>query len=203
MNVESLEALVRPFTQIKTRPGRNGKVLNYLEGHQVIARLNEAFNSNWSFRVLQHEIAQHEVIVLGELRVGELVKHAFGGSELTRARESGKSLSVADDLKAAATDALKKAATLLGVGLHLYGDLEVAEQPAQPATTSPGNGSNGSRLTRKQLSYIHRLSQDQGMDRGDLETLCRGEFRKTTAYLSAFEASALIDQLKVQPGRQL
>ena len=31
-------------------------------------------------------------------------------------------ISLADDLKSAATDALKKAATLLGVGLHLYND---------------------------------------------------------------------------------
>ncbi|MBW2014490.1 MAG: hypothetical protein JRI69_12010 [Deltaproteobacteria bacterium] len=39
---------------------------------------------------------------------------------MTRARENGEMVSLADDLKAAATDAIKKCATLMGVGLHLY-----------------------------------------------------------------------------------
>ena len=34
--------------------------------------------------------------------------------------KTGKPVSIGDDLKAAATDALKKGASLLGVGLHLY-----------------------------------------------------------------------------------
>ena len=48
------------------------------------------------------------------------MKSQFGSSRITRAKETGDIISLADDLKAAATDALKKAATLLGVGLHLY-----------------------------------------------------------------------------------
>src|SRR5262249_50333675 len=43
-------------------------------------------------------------------------------SQVTRERESGALVSLGDDLKAAATDALKKCATFLGVGLHLYAD---------------------------------------------------------------------------------
>jgi hypothetical protein len=54
------------------------------------------------------------------LKAGGIVKSQFGSSRITRAKESGDIISPADDLKAAATDALKKAATLLGVGLHLY-----------------------------------------------------------------------------------
>ena len=209
MNDTTIGVLRRPFTDIKTRPGHNGQQLSYIEGHQVIARLIEAFGLVWSFRVLQHEIGNHQVIVLGELRVGDTVKQAFGGSDITRARNGdGQSLSVADDLKSAATDALKKAATLFGVGLHLYGDDQAgdathahhrdngARQPFQPN----GNDSGGSRLTRKQLAYIHRLSQDAGMDRADLETLSRAGFGKTTANLTTREASDFIDQLRSQQG---
>ena len=99
-----------------------GKRLDYIEGHNVIQRLNDAFDGDWSFTLTHHEILKDtdEVIVIGELKAGGIVKSQFGSSRITRAKESGDIISLADDLKAAATDALKKAATLLGVGLHLY-----------------------------------------------------------------------------------
>jgi hypothetical protein len=49
-----------------------------------------------------------------------VTKAAFGSSRITRDNRSGKAVALGDDLKAATTDALKKAATLLGVGLYLY-----------------------------------------------------------------------------------
>ena len=132
MNDTILGALARPFIELKQRPGRNGQNITYVEGHQVVGRLNEAFAGEWDFKVIQHEIGQGEVIVLGELRAASTVKQSFGGSEITKTKD-GKLVSVADDLKSAATDALKKAATLFGVGLHLYGEPEVP-------IDAPGNG---------------------------------------------------------------
>ena len=121
MNREILE---KPFgpEQIKQREGNFGKMLDYIESHTVIQRLNDAFDGDWSFTIIQHEILKEtdEVVVLGELKAGNVVKTQFGSSRITRARDTGDIISLADDLKAAATDALKKAATLLGVGLHLY-----------------------------------------------------------------------------------
>jgi hypothetical protein len=63
-----------------------------------------------------HEILKEtdEVIVIGQLNAGGIVKSQFGSSRITRAKETGDIISLADDLKAATTDALKKAATLLG-----------------------------------------------------------------------------------------
>ena len=121
MNREILE---KPFgpEQIKQREGNFGKKLDYIEGHSVIQRLNDAFDADWSFTITHHEILKEtdEVVVIGELKAGNVVKTQFGSSRITRARETGDIISLADDLKAAATDALKKSATLLGVGLHLY-----------------------------------------------------------------------------------
>jgi len=118
------EVLEQPFgpEQIKQREGNFGKMLDYIEGHAVIQRLNDAFDADWSFTITHHEILKDtdEVIVIGQLNAGGIVKSQFGSSRITRAKESGDIISLADDLKAAATDALKKAATLLGVGLHLY-----------------------------------------------------------------------------------
>ena len=49
MNRDLLEKPFEP-AQIKQRKGRNGPV-DYVEGHLVIARLNEAFAGQWSFEI--------------------------------------------------------------------------------------------------------------------------------------------------------
>jgi hypothetical protein len=121
MNRQILEQPFGP-EQIKQREGNFGKTLDYIEGHAVIQRLNDAFDADWSFTLTHHEILKDtdEVIVIGQLNADGIVKSQFGSSRITRAKETGDIISLADDLKAATTDALKKAATLLGVGLHLY-----------------------------------------------------------------------------------
>ena len=138
------ELLEQPFTpaQIRQRKGRNG-MLDYVEGHTVISRLNEALEGEWSFEIVHHEVREEEVLVVGKLSAGPVVKMAFGGSQVTRERESGGMVSLVDDLKAAATDALKKCATFLGVGLHLYADKPIggrapAPRPGETAPTRAG-----------------------------------------------------------------
>ena len=120
MNRQLLEKPFEP-AQIRQRKGRNG-VLDYVEGHSVIQRLNEALDGQWSFEILQHEIREEEVLVLAKLTAEGITKMNFGVSQVTRERESGSLVSLGDDLKAAGTDALKKCATFFGVGLHLYAE---------------------------------------------------------------------------------
>ena len=101
MNRELLE---KPFgpEQIKQREGNFGKLLDYVEAHTVIQRLNDAFDAEWSFTILKHEILSDtdEMIVLGQLNAGGIVKSQFGSSRITRNRQSGEMVSLADDLKA-------------------------------------------------------------------------------------------------------
>ena len=138
MNRELLEQPFGP-EQIKQREGNFGKKLDYIEGHAVIQRLNDAFESAWSFEITEHQVleAVDEVVVVGKFTAGEVVKMQFGSSRITRARESGDMISLSDDLKAAATDALKKCATMLGVGLHLY------NRDKAGASRNRNNGGNG------------------------------------------------------------
>src|SRR5580698_4104408 len=105
------EVLCRPFEpeQIKRRQGAHGKELAYVDIAAVIARLNLAFDHEWSFEVSDREVQHDEVIVVGKLTAGGVTKMAFGGSSITLDRE-GRQVSMADDLKAAASDALKKCA---------------------------------------------------------------------------------------------
>jgi recombination DNA repair RAD52 pathway protein len=90
MNRDILEQPFGP-EQIKQREGNFGKTLDYIEGHAVIQRLNDAFDADWSFSIIRHDVLNDtdEVIVLGELKAGSVVKTQFGSSRITRARESG------------------------------------------------------------------------------------------------------------------
>ena len=159
MNRQLLEKPFEP-AQIRQRKGRNG-MLDYVEGHSVIHRLNEALDGAWSFEIMQHEIREDEVLVLAKLTAEGITKMNFGVSQVTRERDSGALVSLGDDLKAAGTDALKKCATFFGVGLHLYAEKPIGGRapvarsvPAPPGPmsaprppakapvngTRPGNG---------------------------------------------------------------
>src|SRR5262245_52493011 len=113
-----------------------------------------------------------EVVVLGKLTAQGVAKSQFGKSRITRAKKDNAIISLGDDLKAAATDCLKKCATLFGVGLHLYFDVPPTGANGNGPANGNGNGNshaanghtdtnggdrNGApsgRLTAKQLSAI-------------------------------------------------
>lgn len=138
-----LETPFRP-EQIRYRAGSYGTTLAYVETHSVIERLNEAFAAEWSFCVLEHHVREDldEVLVLGKLSAQGIHKMQIGSARLKRQLHGGELLGLGDDLKAAVSDCLKKCATLLGVGLHLYrkepgtGDQVHAASEPQDSTTS-------------------------------------------------------------------
>jgi len=142
MEAMNLEVLTRPFEagQIKQREGRGGKRLDYIETHAVITRLNEAFGGAWSFEVADYKSMEGEVVVRGRLTAGGQIKEQFGSASISRSKDSGKPISVGDDLKSAASDALKKCATLFGVGLHLYDPGFRRDRPQAPAAAPEGRG---------------------------------------------------------------
>ena len=99
------ELLEKPFEpeKIKQREGSFGKTLDYIEGHSVIRRLNDAFSGEWSFEIARFDMLEDkgEIIVLGKLTANGIVKSQFGSSRITKARATGEVISLADDLKAA------------------------------------------------------------------------------------------------------
>jgi len=113
-----------PPEAVQTRQGRGGRTFSYVSQQHVTRTLNEVFGFDWDFDVLWEQIGKTEAVVKGRLTVrapnGQVVqKTQFGGSPIKRAK-NGAPLGVADDLKAAGSDALKKCASLLGIGLDLY-----------------------------------------------------------------------------------
>ena len=147
-----------PAHEIKLRQGRGGMQFSYVEHGYVTERLNLVFGFNWDFEVVDKQILEDEVIVEAKLTVrtpgGQtIVKTQFGGADIKRhasGARSGKPLSIADDYKAAASDALKKCASLLGIRLDLYGRDrpyeadDTAQQTGGPKVTGNRPGGKGS-----------------------------------------------------------
>ena len=207
MKKEVREVLERQFTseQIKQRKGNFGQTLDYIEGHEVINRLNEAFDGDWSFEIMFQNILEHEVLVTAKLTAGNVSKEQFGSSKITRNTETNGVVSLGDDLKAAATDALKKCSTLLGVGLHLYRNDHPATNTSRntnskdSGSTNKGNGGNGNgRATDKQLKAIFAIASDKGIPTKEVRDLCVDTFGKTPDYLSKEEASKVIQELSAR-----
>jgi hypothetical protein len=129
---------------------RGGVELTYVTGEQVARRLNEVLGvAGWSFRVLKHDIHPEadEVWVLGEL-VAEIdgkhiTKQQFGSEKIKRSRTTGTPLDLGFNLKGAGTDALKKCASLLGVGLYLS-----RKQPQAARSRVQSSGFGTTRQTR-------------------------------------------------------
>ena len=167
--------------------------------------------------IVQHEQHGNELVVHGALKAGGQVKHAFGGSTVTIDR-GGVVVSMADDLKSAATDALKKACSLFGIGIDLYGmattppardtpapsrsRLEVVKPNEQPRTGSSATTTVRStpqapeRLTAKQLKYIYAIGQRDGVSDSHLREISVEKFGVVPQYLNRKDASAFIDQLE-------
>jgi len=216
MKQETLNKLNQSFnsSQIKRRQG-NGGNYPYIETHVVIQRLNEALGGEWSFDILDYKILEREVIVQGKLTCltdTSITKTAFGSSQIKRYEGTDKIISLGDDLKSASSDSLKRAARLLGVGLHLYFKDDPARQhrsqgngnSQQYAQGNGGNGSNGgssndgggngsNEVTVRQLKYIYRLGRDND---ANVQAIAQDRFGRTVEELDKHEASDLIKSLQ-------
>jgi hypothetical protein len=184
-----------------------------------------AFDADWSFDIGEHRILEEEVVVVGRLTAQGITKCQFGKSKITRNKTDRSIVSLGDDLKAAATDSLKKCATLFGVGLHLYlNEPEAhADHAFAEARNTSGHGGNGrhvnggyrgngqeyddsagrtnngadnGRLTAKQLSAIFSLARQHQWSNKDVREFTHEMFGKMPDFLSRKEASAVISHLQ-------
>lgn len=192
-----------PPSAIRQRQGGGGRSLDYLEGHAVIHRLISATENNYTLEILR--IWQDADLMLAHVRLrlpGLGSREHIGVQRITA--NGGEDL-----VKGCVTDALKKAATLFGVGLELYGpDYEAGEvrQPAQrpapmpvqaPRTSPPpAHDADPSSATDKQLKAIFVFGQQAGLDAEGIKAECAAKFLRRPRDLTRAQASEFIDYLK-------
>lgn len=139
--------------------------LSYIGGNTVIQLLNAAFNYQWSFEIVKEEVVESigkpvtswdnqarkkvpvmnpdgtpkreaqppYLKVLGRLTVPGLgVREQFGSKIFIGGATEQESA-----FKSASTDALKKCASLFGIGLELYGDEEYDFEDTSATVSEP------------------------------------------------------------------
>ena len=130
---------------------RSGKqLLTYISANTCIDILNDVFGHNWSMRIIDHWmepgipapfvekdgrkptpqaptawcIVELEInLIDDEGNMHKIVKQGFGSQAIT----GGQSTQAQNGSKGAQSDAIKKAATLLGIALELYRDSSEAQ----------------------------------------------------------------------------
>ena len=123
-----------PKTYIKERPAKGGGKWQYVTGGYVKKCLNLMFGWDWDFEIIDTQtfLDAGEIVVKGRLTCRSagrtIVKEQFGNKEVAFLTEwkdgqkvkTNKPLSIGNDMKAAATDALKKCASEIGIASDIY-----------------------------------------------------------------------------------
>lgn len=128
MNEHQLTFMLQktPRQHVYKRPGKGGQTFDYVTVSYIQKALNFAFGWNWDFEIVEHGKEADHVWVMGKLTVRgmkpgqQIVKTQFGRSEVKKLKTGGN-VDYGNDLKAAASDALKKCASLLGFASDIYG----------------------------------------------------------------------------------
>lgn len=179
-----------PRDVVFERPIRGGSSVDYIPGWWFVEQLNSLFSYLWDFEILRESVGQKQVWVLGKLTVRTwdglvITKNSYGGSDIKlysdKSDKAGQVIDIGDDLKSAATDALKKAATLLGLASDVYGRREVMEQ------TGPG---------KTQLKVLYKIGESKGMDKGKVDDLCMQKYSKTPEELESVLVLGLMQEIR-------
>lgn len=203
-----VDVLTRPFPQhaVKQRTIGGGMKASYLDGATVIRRLNEATGNTWDFAVERHWIEGTLSYALVTLTLPGCGSRQHIGVQSTDARSGEDAVA-----KGAITDALKKAASLFGVGLELYGPdyeslggqgieqshSEVVDFATGEIMPSTGRVVADQLVTPRQLKYIQVICREQGLSDDDLNQHVESAYGVTTVdQLNRRDASAFIDTLQ-------
>lgn len=180
-----------PEDLIKSKPVNWGKgYVEYVEWNAVADILDRVLGERWNFHIIDMKFNTSTAICHGRLVVvdgdGRVVERdGIGTGTVIQGKQDGWELAT----KKAASDALKRAATLFGVARSLYEDEagivhhqddEFSPSPRQPrpatgrpaaAATAPRgqsrphSGGGGSQsATTKQLNMIRAVSAKLGLD---------------------------------------
>ena len=135
LNGQQLQMILKktPAQFVKKRPAKGGGTWDYVTGGYIKKCLNLMFGWDWDFEIISEQILHGEVVVKGRLTCRtngkQIVKTQFGNKDVIYKKQTQDEitkgldkipLSIGNDLKAAATDALKKCAAEIGIAADIY-----------------------------------------------------------------------------------
>ena len=126
--------------EVERQLKKGGTSLTYIPVSEVISRLNKVLGfDGWAYEIIKCErdaldpefiVAHVRLSVLSKDDFTNIVKDGFGGQKIKRTK-TGEIVDLGDEFKGAVSDALKKAAQALGVGLYLARSEEAMEIEAE------------------------------------------------------------------------
>jgi len=161
-----------PKEHIYRRPGKGGGEFEYVTGTYIKKVLNHVFGWQWDFEVKNHGKEGKAVWVLGKLTIKDgkgnarIVKEQFGRADI-KEKKTGGDLDFGNDLKSAATDALKKCASELGIASDIYGKSEFKEIKAkgyETQETIKDDKLSGLMASEIDIARIKRVASEMGLD---------------------------------------
>ena len=132
MTNNTYQNLSEPFpSEMERRLNKGGANLIYIPVSEVINRMNKVLGvENWSFTVSNWQQLGTSIVAHVALKVnidGETVYRDGVGGQKIKINKQGEPVDIGDEVKGAVSDALKKAAQTLGVGLYLARSEEAIE----------------------------------------------------------------------------
>lgn len=189
-----------PQSHIYTRQGRGGSQVEYVTGVYVKKVLNYAFGWLWNFEIESEQVIGDQIVVRGRLTVTlpdrddptnsvHIVKTQYGRADIKYMKGSDKTVNIGDDFKAAATDALKKCASELGIASDVYGrgefkEIKIASTSAADSEPAPQEMLEEilGLLAEKEIELDKLLSK---IGKGSLSELTKPQAEKLIAQLIA------------------
>lgn len=191
LNTELQTALYAPFPkEVERQLDKGGVTLTYIPVSEVINRLNEVYGIlGWSYEILKSErdaLDPDFIVAHVRLTIGSTIKDGIGGQKIKRTRDGGI-LDLGDEHKGAVSDALKKAAQSLGVGLYLARSVATQTSQAQHTRTQSDTV----------VTEFSNVASDKQQNM--IRAVCKSMGKVPPHNLQAMtkkEASAYIDALK-------
>jgi len=168
-----------PLDCIKERDGRGGTRLRYVETYYIIDQLNKLFAFKWNFEVISEVADASEIIVKGKLTAFTkdyfpIIKEQFGQVDRL------KGVPLGDQKKAAASDCLKKCASLFGIALDVYWGKEIEY-------FSPENEDADFSSSQAAIQFGKHLSKHHIPVSKALQILGIGSLKEITDYKVAYD----------------
>lgn len=174
----------------------------------VTERFNTVFGGRWSFRIIEHQVRDTEVIVLGELGADSAIRQRFGKATITFDNAPSGAPSLADHLTKAADDALAQCAQAFGIRLesnsHKAAEPELdKDKEHPPEEASATSNSKGDRpLTNRQLAAIFGLGKANNLTQQEIIDMTTERFGNEPSEITVSQASTIIGELSADTGKE-
>jgi hypothetical protein len=192
------------------RPVGGGRKVKYIFGHYFIQKLNDAFGFLWSLDIPEWKQEGSQLIAKVVLSINipgshkkvtypdgrteetwyepvQIRKTQFGGQEIKRFSQAssthkvGDMMDLANDLKGAVTDGMKKCGTQLGIGLDIYaGKFEQEEKDT---------------VRQEQVDTLIMRGEKAGMDEAQTRAWAEKELGEAVEKCEPLEVMGLIPKL--------